>query len=71
MFVVVNTGLAAINLLTTPHYLWVLWPLAGWGIGLSAHAWNVFGVFPGDRERAVAAEMERLRARRAGASGSR
>ncbi len=70
-YVVVNSGLAVLNLLTSPHYLWFLWPLAGWGIGLAAHAWSVFGVFPGDREQAVAAEMERLRARRSGASGAR
>jgi hypothetical protein len=63
VFVIVNTGLAVLNLLSSPHYLWFLWPLFGWSIGLAAHAWGVFGSFPGDRERAVAAEVERLRAR--------
>jgi hypothetical protein len=65
VYVIVNTGLAALNLMTTPHYPWVLWPVFGWGIGLASHAWSVFGGFPGDREAAVAAEIERLRARQA------
>jgi hypothetical protein len=63
VFVVVNTGLVVLNLITSPQYLWCLWPVFGWGLGLAAHAWGVFGTFPGDRERAVAAEIERLRAR--------
>ncbi|SFM39299.1 2TM domain-containing protein [Halopseudomonas yangmingensis] len=34
--------LLAINLLVTPHRLWVLWVIAGWGIGLALHAFRVF-----------------------------
>lgn len=26
--------LAGVNALTTPHYWWVLWVMAGWGLGL-------------------------------------
>jgi hypothetical protein len=62
---IVNAGLAGLNLFGTPDYPWVLWPIFGWGIGLAAHAWSVFGSFPGDRDAAVAAEIERLRARQA------
>lgn len=25
---------AGVNALTTPHYWWVLWVMAGWGLGL-------------------------------------
>jgi hypothetical protein len=39
----VNVGLLLLNLLTSPGYLWFLWPLVGWGIGLAAHGLAVFG----------------------------
>lgn len=62
VYVVVNLGLAAINLATSPHELWFLWPVFGWGVGLAAHAWGVFTALSGNHERAVQAEMGRLRA---------
>ena len=34
-FALVIGGLAALNLATSPHYPWFLWPLFGWGIGLA------------------------------------
>lgn len=42
VFVLVNAGLIVINLLTSPENLWFFWPLAGWGIGVAAHALGVF-----------------------------
>jgi hypothetical protein len=45
VFALVIGGLAAINLATTPHRLWFLWPLFGWGIGLAAHGIAVYGVY--------------------------
>ena len=42
-FVLVNIGLFLINLLTGGSW-WFFWPLIGWGIGLGAHAVNVFGI---------------------------
>ncbi len=33
-YLVVNVFLVFVNLMTTPNYLWVLWVIAGWGIGL-------------------------------------
>lgn len=42
-FVGVMALLLAINFLTGPRYLWVVWPLLGWGFGLIAHAWGIFG----------------------------
>lgn len=42
-YVAVNLVLLAINLMTSPHSLWVLWVAGGWGIGLLLHASRVFG----------------------------
>ncbi|WP_321479336.1 2TM domain-containing protein [uncultured Bacteroides sp.] len=33
-YIVVNLFLFVVNWLTSPHYWWVLWIIAGWGIGL-------------------------------------
>src|SRR3712207_3581332 len=64
-FVVVNAGLVVINLLFTPGYLWFLWPLLGWGIGLLSHVAGVFRpfrVFPRDwEERKIREYMENAR----------
>lgn len=43
-YVSVNVLLIAINLLTSTHYLWFVWALLGWGIGLLAHALAVFAL---------------------------
>ncbi len=42
VFVLVNAGLVAINLMGTPGRLWFGWGMAGWGVGLAAHAVSVF-----------------------------
>jgi len=41
-YLFVNAGLLAINLIFTPRYLWVLWVIGGWGIGLLGHACMIF-----------------------------
>ena len=41
-FIVVNLFLLAVNLLTDRHSLWFYWVLLGWGIGLAAHAIQVY-----------------------------
>jgi len=43
VYIIVNLGLFLINILTTPNQLWFYWPLLGWGIGLFAHGFHVFG----------------------------
>jgi len=43
VYLLVNTFLLIINLLTSPGTLWFYWPLLGWGIGIVAHAASVFG----------------------------
>ena len=42
-FVLVNAFLIALNLWKSPNHLWFFWSLLGWGIGLTSHAFNVFG----------------------------
>jgi uncharacterized protein YlaN (UPF0358 family) len=41
-YTVVNTILVTINMLTLPQFPWFLFPLCGWGFGLSMH--YIFGV---------------------------
>ena len=41
-YILVNSGLVVLNLLTSPEYLWFLWAMLGWGIGLIFHAFSVF-----------------------------
>jgi|SRR5271157_3743895 len=36
-YVGVNLLLFVINFLATPAYLWFLWPLCGWAVGLAMH----------------------------------
>ena len=45
-YVVVNLFLMAVNLLTSPEYLWFFWPMLGWGIGIAVHALKTFNLMP-------------------------
>jgi len=60
-YVVVNAGLVAINLFTSPGYFWAIWPMIGWGIGIVAHGIAVYYDGGDMRERVIKAELERLR----------
>ena len=62
VFVLVNLGLAAINL-ATGGKSWHWWPLAGWGLGLAIHGIVTFASLNGDglRERMLEREIARLR----------
>lgn len=42
VYVVVNIGLIVINLASSPDTIWFIWPLFGWGIGVTFHALSVF-----------------------------
>jgi hypothetical protein len=60
IFVMVNAALVAINMQHTPHYHWFVWPLGGWGFGLSLHGLATF--MTGDRtEDMIEREVERRR----------
>ena len=45
-YVIVNTGLLILNLITSPQHLWFYYPLLGWGIGVALHAMKVFNYMP-------------------------
>ena len=45
-YIVVNTGLLVLNLLTSPIHLWFYWPLLWWGIGVVFHGLKVFNYLP-------------------------
>ena len=63
VFVLVNIGLVAYNLATSPDRLWFIYTSVGWGIGLIAHGLYVMGSgrFLGAawQERKIREEMER------------
>jgi hypothetical protein len=43
-FILIHSALFVVNFLATPKYLWAVFPLLGWGIGLCAHGFTVFGI---------------------------
>ena len=59
-YVLVNAGLVAINLITSPGYFWAIWPILGWGLGLIAHGVTVYYDGGDMRERAIEAEINRV-----------
>ena len=61
VFVAVNAMLFFINQSTSPGVSWSMFPLAGWGLGLSIHGLAVFLSGSGLRERMVEGEMRKLR----------
>jgi hypothetical protein len=67
VFVLVNLGLGAYNIATSPDNLWFIYSVAGWGIGLVAHGAYVFGSdrFLGAawQERKIREEMDREQSR--------
>ena len=40
-YIVVNTGLVVIWLMTGAGYFWPAWLIGLWGVGLLLHAWDV------------------------------
>ena len=46
VYCAVNTLLVIIWAATGAGYFWPIWVIAGWGIGLVAHAWRVHGQSP-------------------------
>lgn len=57
-YIVVNALLVVIWAFSGRGYFWPIWAIAGWGIGLALHAWNVFFVRP-ISEAEIRREMER------------
>jgi hypothetical protein len=67
VYVIVNLGLFLIDVLDSGGDYWFYWPLLGWGIGLGAHAAQVFlfgnAFGSGWEERKTREIMERERQR--------
>ena len=63
IFGLVNAGLAGINVTTSPQYLWFLWPLCGWAVGLALHGFAAASG-GGMHERMIEAEVQRELAKR-------
>ncbi len=55
-YVIVNAFLVFVNMYTSPGYMWFLWVLSGWGVGLAFH-------FAFSRERFVISRWEEKVAR--------
>ena len=60
-YLIINLVLLIINLITSPGYLWVIWPVIGWGIGILFHALGalLFGRDTELRDRMIQKEMEK------------
>ena len=56
VYLFVNAILMTINLINSPEYLWFIWPLMGWGIGLF---WHAMAVFVFDKKSALIENMIR------------
>jgi hypothetical protein len=60
VYLAVNTLLVAVWIVTDAGgYFWPVWPIAGWGIGLTVHAFETFR--SPISENAIRREMERGR----------
>ena len=62
MWLLISALLIVIWALTGADFFWPVFPIAGWGIGLLAQAWSIYG--PESRpisESDIARESDRLR----------
>lgn len=62
VFALVNAMVVAIWLMTGSGFFWPIFLIAGWGVGLVMHAWDVYMTRP-PTEIEVTREMDRLRER--------
>ena len=60
VYVVVNLLLVVIWAAAGGGYVWPIWSMGGWGIGLAFHAWDTFGERP-ITDDDIEAELERGR----------
>jgi hypothetical protein len=63
IYVIVNAMLVGIWAVTGAGLFWPIFPILGWGIGVGANAWDVYGRKP-ITEDEVRRETERLRSER-------
>lgn len=60
IYLAVNAFLVMIWFFTGAGFFWPIFPIGGWGIGVAANAWDVFGREPITEER-MQHEMDNLR----------
>jgi 2TM domain len=60
IYVAVNAFLVVIWAVTSGGFFWPIFPILGWGIGVVANAWDVYGRRPISEEE-IRRETERLR----------
>ena len=63
IYIIVNAMLVGIWAVTGAGFFWPIFPILGWGIGVGANAWDVYGRKP-ITEDEVQRETERLRSER-------
>ena len=59
IYLLVNSFLVVVWAMSGAGYFWPIFPIAGWGIGVLANAWDVYG--RGPTESQISHEMDRLR----------
>ena len=61
-YLVIIGFLFVLNILTSPGYLWAIWPALGWGIGLAFHGFEAAGIIADkDQEKEmIEAEVRRM-----------
>lgn len=64
IYVLVNAFLVTVWAMTGAGIFWPVFPMVGWGIGVVANAWDVYGAGDVPTEREIDHEMQRLRNRR-------
>jgi hypothetical protein len=60
VYIVVNAFLVVIWAVTSGGYFWPIFPILGWGIGVAANAWDVYGRKPISEDE-IRREADRLR----------
>ncbi len=60
MYVTVNAFLVVIWAISDSGFFWPIFPILGWGIGVIANAWDVYGRKPISEEE-IRREVDRLR----------
>jgi hypothetical protein len=60
IYVTVNAMLVVIWAITSHGFFWPIFPILGWGVGVAANAWDVYGRRPISEDE-IRRETERLR----------
>ncbi|MDD3458352.1 MAG: 2TM domain-containing protein [Weeksellaceae bacterium] len=65
-YIIINAFLAFLDIREDGHYNWAFWPLIGWGIGVTFHAINVFGIFNSSdwKNRMIQKELDKRKQER-------